>query len=35
VLGQWGLRVLTEKDCPPDQALEVFLTKLSKAVRQK
>jgi hypothetical protein len=35
VLGQWGLRVLTEKDCPPDQALEVFLSKLSKAVRQK
>nr|WP_255726507.1 SIR2 family protein [Microvirga sp. ACRRW] len=28
VLEQWGLRVLTEKDCPPEQALEVFLTKL-------
>ncbi|WP_230529896.1 SIR2 family NAD-dependent protein deacylase [Microvirga roseola] len=35
VLEQWGLRVLTEKDCPPDQALEVFLTKLSEAVGKK
>lgn len=35
VLGQWGLKVLTEKECPPEQALEVFLTKLSKAVAAK
>jgi hypothetical protein len=32
VLEQWGLRVLMEKDCPPEQALEVFLTKLSDAL---
>ena len=32
VLAQWGLRVLTERDCPPEEALETFLTKLSGAV---
>jgi len=32
VLEQWGLRVLTERDCPPDEALELFLTKLNDAV---
>lgn len=32
VLEQWGLRVLMEKDCPPDQALETFLAKLCEAV---
>ncbi|EIM26957.1 SIR2 family NAD-dependent protein deacylase [Microvirga lotononidis] len=32
VLEQWGLQVLTEKDCPSEQALETFLAKLSKAV---
>lgn len=32
VLAQWGLRVLTEKDCPPEEALELFLTKLNDAV---
>jgi hypothetical protein len=32
VLEQWGLQVLTERDCPPEQALETFLTKLSDAV---
>jgi hypothetical protein len=35
VLGQWGLQVLTERDCPPGQALEVFLTRLSERVREK
>ncbi|WP_114943244.1 SIR2 family NAD-dependent protein deacylase [Microvirga calopogonii] len=34
VLEQWGLQVLTERDCPSDQALEIFLTKLSKAVEE-
>jgi hypothetical protein len=32
VLEQWGLRVLMEKDCPPEQALETFLAKLDDAV---
>ena len=32
VLAQWGLRVLTEKDCPPEEALETFLSKLCEAV---
>lgn len=35
VLEQWGLRVLMEKDCPPEEALETFLTKLSRAVEQE
>jgi hypothetical protein len=35
VLEQWGLRVLTEKDCPPQEALEVFLKKLREAVRKE
>lgn len=35
VLEQWGLRVLTEKDCPAEEALETFLAKLCKAVEQK
>lgn len=35
VLEQWGLRVLTEKDCPPQEALEIFLGKLRDAVREK
>jgi hypothetical protein len=35
VLGQWGLKVLTEKECPPEQALEAFLTKLSKTVAKR
>ncbi|QRM29381.1 SIR2 family protein [Microvirga sp. VF16] len=34
VLEQWGLQVLTEKDCPPEQALERFLAKLSEAVER-
>lgn len=34
VLEQWGLRVLTEKDCPPEQALEVFLSKLLKGIEK-
>ena len=34
VLEQWGLRVLTEKDCPPGKALEVFLTKLCTSVEK-
>lgn len=34
VLEQWGLRVLTETECPPEQALEVFLSKLYKAVQE-
>jgi hypothetical protein len=34
VLEQWGLRVLTEKDCPPEKALEVFLAKLCEAVEK-
>jgi hypothetical protein len=32
VLEQWGLRVLTEPDCKPEEALEVFLEKLTAAV---
>lgn len=35
VLEQWGLQVLTEKDCPPEQALERFLAKLSEAVEKE
>jgi hypothetical protein len=35
VLEQWGLQVLTEKDCKPDEALETFLAKLHKAVEAK
>ncbi|KLK94111.1 Sir2 family NAD-dependent protein deacetylase [Microvirga vignae] len=35
VLEQWGLRVLMEKDCPPEKALETFLAKLCKAVEQE
>ncbi|SCY52965.1 SIR2 family NAD-dependent protein deacylase [Microvirga guangxiensis] len=34
VLEQWGLHVLTEKDCPPERALEVFLAKLLKETRK-
>lgn len=34
VLEQWGLRVLSERDCPPEEALETFLTKLSDAVEK-
>jgi len=34
VLEQWGLRVLTEKDCPPEEALERFLTKLAHALEE-
>ena len=34
VLEQWGLQVLMEKECPPEKALEKFLTKLSKAVEE-
>jgi hypothetical protein len=32
VLAQWGLRVLTERECPPEEALETFLAKLCEAV---
>ena len=35
VLEQWGLRVITEQDCPPEDALETFLGKLSNAVQEK
>jgi hypothetical protein len=35
VLEQWGLRVLMEKDCPPENALETFLAKLCTAVEQE
>lgn len=35
VLEQWGLRVLTERECHSDEALEVFLAKLAKAVDEK
>ncbi|MDF2689964.1 MAG: Sir2 family NAD-dependent protein deacetylase, partial [Microvirga sp.] len=35
VLEQWGLQVLTEKECPPQDALEVFLTKLHAAVQKE
>jgi len=34
VLEQWGLQVLTEKECQPEQALEQFLAKLSEAVEK-
>jgi hypothetical protein len=34
VLEQWGLRVLTERDCAPEEALETFLAKLAEAVSQ-
>jgi hypothetical protein len=34
VLEQWGLRVLTERDCAPEEALETFLAKLGEAVSQ-
>lgn len=34
VLEQWGLRVLTEKDCPPEEALERFLTELSQSLEE-
>jgi hypothetical protein len=32
VLEQWGIRVLTEPDCKPDEALETFLEKLAESV---
>jgi SIR2-like domain len=35
VLEQWGLQVLMEKDCPPEKALETFLSKLSDAVENE
>ena len=35
VLEQWGLRVLMERDCPPEEALVTFLTKLCEAVEAK
>jgi SIR2-like domain len=35
VLAQWGLQVLTEKDCPPGEALETFLAKLCEEVEQE
>jgi hypothetical protein len=35
VLEQWGLQVLMERDCPPEEALETFLTKLSDAVESE
>jgi hypothetical protein len=34
VLAQWGLRVLTERECPPEEALETFLAKLCEAVEE-
>nr|WP_246717570.1 SIR2 family protein [Microvirga flocculans] len=34
VLEQWGLQVLTERDCAPEEALEVFLAKLCEAVEK-
>ncbi|MBQ0821363.1 SIR2 family protein [Microvirga sp. HBU67558] len=34
VLEQWGLQVLTEKECKPEAALETFLAKLHKAVEE-
>nr|WP_246179776.1 SIR2 family protein [Microvirga thermotolerans] len=33
VLRQWGLRVLTEPDCAPENALETFLEKLVRSVK--
>jgi hypothetical protein len=35
VLEQWGLNVLTERGCPPEEALETFLAKLCNAVEQE
>ena len=35
VLAQWGLRVLTERECPPEEALETFLAKLAEAVEDE
>ncbi|WP_319799666.1 SIR2 family NAD-dependent protein deacylase [Microvirga rosea] len=35
VLEQWGLRVLTEPDCAPENALEMFLDKLCRTVSAK
>jgi hypothetical protein len=32
VLEQWGLRVLMERDCAPEEALETFLAKLAEGV---
>jgi hypothetical protein len=32
VLEQWGIRVLTEPDCKPEEALETFLGKLAESV---
>lgn len=32
VLEQWGIRVLTEPDCAPEDALETFLEKLAQEV---
>jgi SIR2-like domain len=32
VLEQWGIRVLTEPDCKPEEALETFLEKLAAEV---
>ena len=32
VLEQWGIRVLTEPDCKPEEALETFLEKLAASV---
>jgi SIR2-like domain len=32
VLEQWGIRVLTEPDCKPEEALEIFLEKLAAEV---
>jgi hypothetical protein len=35
VLEQWGLKVLTEPDCRPEDALETFLEKLAERVEEK
>jgi hypothetical protein len=35
VLRQWGLRVLSEPDCKPEEALELFLEKLATAVGER
>jgi SIR2-like domain len=34
VLEQWGIRVLTEPDCAPEEALETFLAKLAEAIER-
>ena len=34
VLEQWGLRVLTEPECEPEDALRTFLERLVQAVEQ-